>query len=401
MTTINDLKPEQLKSPDAFKKVKELADSFVLHVQEKEAYLLQEKLTALLGSSSLKNTEPDLYKNYQNIIAQLKWAAFSLLADEDAMEVLKKNYLMSFDNEDVNTLDRIEAKMFAKSFIPRNELRQMMQRALKENEERLGGRSFGEWLLDYSRTFDFRDRDELSPPKYINQSSEAQALSKTEKNKLRKGLRLFDQTLLATPIMSEPLFTMAVKEMVKAGIIKEEISPQLLKSFSPTIEVAGAPEKSATKITEPEKKPEKKGLFKKLFKKKPKPEENLEPELVPPISTSMKEEAPPIYKDKLSPYEKERETTSAKPIDIPTFSKKTEGIGEIKPIEEIKEVKKEITKPKISLPKKQEIKEEEFKIRTMKGDIEKAKGKSPSKPEPMPTDRQAKVKNNIVDLSGK
>ena len=346
MATIDQLKPEQLREPEIFERVKELADPFILHIDEKEARFLQEKLESLLEASKLADLQPELYKKYQDLITDLQWTTFSLLPDEDVMEILKKSYLAAMDNEDINILDRIEAKMFSVDLFPRNEIRQKMQKALKENTEQLGSRAFNEWLLDYSKTFDFRDRDELTPSRYVSQNAEAQTLSESEKNKLRKALQIFDKTLLVTPIMSEPAFSMTVREMIKAGTIKERVNPTLLQ---PPIRTAAPPPAPI------EEKPTSPRLAR-LGREKPSPFEKLLRKPIPPkIEKTPKEIT--SYEERISPYERKRETGSAKE------------------------------------------KEEGYQIRTMKQDIEKAK-KQPTQgkpPEPKPKVRD----NNIVDLSEK
>ena len=429
MATIAELIPEQLKNPEIFQKIKELSDSFVLCMQTKEAYFLQEKLNSLLEASNIANLQPELYKKYQDLNTQLKWTALSMLPDEEVLKTLSENYLSVLDNENIDVQNNIEAKMFTKDLFPRNELRQIMHGALKENKERLGNRTFGEWLLDYSKTFDFRDRDELSPVKYVRQSSEAQTLSEPEKNKLRKALRLFDRVLLITPVVDEFALGLLLQEMIKAGTIKREnVSPNLLKSFSIPIEKpevtrilteAAARSKieretEESKLREVSRKPEKPkkpGFFKRLFGKpakkpsaiqagkKPKEPKEKPEEIVPPKieeAAQRLKKIPSIYEGKISPYERKREVgpthigriippSPRPPLEkrIPTFPEETK--QEIKKLE--KEEKEEKKKPqKIDIKGK-------YHIQTMKKDVEKAKQALP-KPEP-------KVKNNIVDLSGK
>lgn len=404
MATIDELTPEQIRYPEIYQKIKDLGDSFVRCVQAKEAYFLQEKLEALLNASNLQNFNPELYKNYQDFLAALKWTAFPLLSEENALLLLKNNYLSILDNADIDVQDRIEARMFTLDLFPRNELRQKMHGALKENNERLGNKTFGERLLDYNKAYDFRERDEMTSMKYISQDIKDQGLSELEKNKLRKALQIFDKTLLATPVFSEPLFSMAIRTLIKSGVIKERINPALLQSFpmiaatTPTIKIPPMP-KPAEKpkiasIPKPivEKKPlptgeaglpagrqaiplkaaaetKKPGLFEKLFGAKTKePKETL-------FSS---------YEKQISPYEEKREMPSR---EITTFPEEKELETTIPEPEEPKKPEKpeSIASP---LPKT-------YQIRTMKGDIERIK-KQPIPPRPEP-----KIKDNIVDLSGK
>lgn len=425
--TIDELTSEQIITPETFQKIKELADSFVLYIQAKEAYFLQEKLNALLGLSNLVNLNPELYKNYQNLLIPLKWTALPLLHDEEVLEIISNQYLAVLDNEFINVQDRIEAKMFTLGLFPRNELRQKMQRALKENKERLGNKTLGEWVLDYEKTFSFENRSEMSRLKYLSQNLEAKSLSESEKNKLRKTLKILDETLLVTPVFSEPLFSLAVRAMIKAGIIKEQISPSLLQPLPPsllekppvkTVEKPPIVPKPAAKqvlaplISREPEKPKKPGIFEKLFGKKEaglgreKPEELKEIEEIEKIEKPYKKIS--IYEEKISPYEKKREFPSKilsvlkRPVvteeEIPTFP------------EEIKDAKLPVPPVSPALPispappasRQTPLPKLQYKIRTMKTDIEKTK-KQPIPPatpagEPKP---EPKAKSNIVDLSGK
>lgn len=419
MVTIDELKSEQLKNLEVFEQIKELTNPFIFHVQAKKAYFLQQKLEALLEASDIASLEPEFYKKYQDLITQLKWTALLMLPNEEVLKVLKKSYLMALENEDIDVLDRIETKMFSLGLMPRNELRREMQGALKENRERIGNRTFGEWLLDYSKTFDFRDRDEFSPVEYVRQNSEAQTLSESEKNKLRKALRLFDQVLLVTPVMDEFALGILLRDMIRDGTIKkEDVNPALLQSFSIPIEKPEVTriltEAAARRVREIEKVPEEKpeepkkpGFFQRLFGKKPKkpkppkPKKKPEPpeEIIPPKieeAAQRLKKIPSIYEGKISPYERKREIgpthigriippSPRPPLEkrIPTFPEKTK--------QEIKKLEKEEKEEK-KKPQKVDIKGK-YRIQTMKKDIEKAKQALP-RPE-------VKVKNNIVDLSGK
>jgi len=94
-----------------------------------------------------------------------------------------------------------------------------------------------------------------------------------------------------------------------------------------------------------------------------------------------------IYEQKISPYEKERKISKAKPIKI---SHKIKEETDLQPIPHL--VNKQIN-----------YKEEEaleYKIRTMKKDVEKAQ-KNPFSVKPKPIPPKPSKKDNIIDLSKK
>ncbi len=410
MATIDELTPEQIKTPEIFQKIKELGDSLIMRSQAKEAYFLQEKLSTLLSSTNLPSFNPELYKNYQDLLTSLKWTAFTILPDETNLELLSNQFIAVLDNEDINTQDKIEAKLFTKGLFPRNEFRQKMHGALNENKEILGNKTFGEWLKDYSKKYDFRDRDDLTPSRYVNQDLKDETLSEAEKNKLKKALQIFDKTLLITPVMSEPLLSMAIRAMIKGGVIKEQINPALLRPSPTPVELPKIAEEKIPvpqKIIQPApapviiKEPEKPVAP----KSEPKPEskKEVEPKIAKPglfekwFGKSEKSTEGPEKK-----LEKEKaETVPEKETifkEIPTFTEKTEAPA--KPEQE------PLPEPTLQ-PKQPQL---TYKIRTMKDDIERAKKQTlPTEKQPAPIGRQAippkptpkVVKNNIVDLSGK
>lgn len=421
MATIDELTPEQIRSPEIFQKIKNLGNSFIARAQAKEAYFLQEKLETLLSQSDLQKFNPELYKNYYDLLIALKWVALPLLPEEKVLNVLSHNFLAVLDNEDINIQERMEAKMFTLGLLPRNQFRQKMQKALQENNENIGKHTIGEWIIGYIKMFSPENRSDLSPSEYIMKNPEARMLSEAEKNKLKKTLKIFDQTLLATPVMSEPLFSITVRKMIKAGTIKRPVNPALLKYTSlPKINIpTKAPEKKKEKeakqlikqvpapkpekekkaapvkqkpVPKPEKVKEKKpGLFERLFGKKPE-----EPKKEEPISTTRTKEKTgkekEVYEKEISPYAKKRKTISKK-IPVPKKEEEEESVPS--------SVETEIPEIPADLEKANN-----FEIRTMKKDVKEAKEGSkkpiPEKPKTIPDSRQAKVKdNNIVDLSRK
>lgn len=137
-----------------------------------------------------------------------------------------------------------------------------------------------------------------------------------------------------------------------------------------------------------EEKPKKPSPFKKLFTKKPKPK--------PGIPAPPKK--PAFFKGKISPYERRRGIPPKPPIEptaIPTFPKELERASQR--LARLKQKKAEAPLKKVDVG--------EYKIRTMKQDVEKAKKQViPQKPRPeadQPWTDKPKLKNNIVDLSGK
>ena len=137
-------------------------------------------------------------------------------------------------------------------------------------------------------------------------------------------------------------------------------------------------------------------------RKKKKPKEEVLPPKIEEASQRLKK-IPSVYEGRVSPYERKEEVLEKEEKiptfpekEIPTFSKEFEEKAKKASLRLIHRKQKELKKPKVPpIPVKKVDIKGKYKIRTMKKDIEKVKEQvAPSKTKP-------RVKNNVVDLSGK
>ncbi|HEB01527.1 MAG TPA: hypothetical protein ENI16_00840 [Candidatus Portnoybacteria bacterium] len=223
---IEELTKEQFKSPETLGKIQELTEPIFLHLDTKEAYFLAEKIKNKLEVfPELEEVNPTLWKNYQDLVIQLQLVAFPMQSNEECAKLIQENFLEAFKAE-VDMENQIIAKFFSTPIVPRSDLRESFQAAIKNNQQKIGLRSVGDWLVDYDTVFDFKTRGDISPSEYISQSQEAQALPEEDKNKLRKIFHIYDTLLIVTPVVTEPIITTGEKLPAKPGK-PEEAKPDL------------------------------------------------------------------------------------------------------------------------------------------------------------------------------
>lgn len=202
MNNSKQLTLEQLKNPILLEKIRKLAEPIIWHMQAKEAYNLAFNLEKSLESANLKGIEPQSAQEYQDLINQLKLTALPMLSNEETVNIISKHFLDGFQSN-IDMKNRLTAKLFSLPLTPRDEFRQQLQGAVKNNKQKIGPWSIQEWLADYDNFANPGKRTNISPREYLIQSRQAGALAKEDKNKLHTLFHIYDHLLLVTPVVSE------------------------------------------------------------------------------------------------------------------------------------------------------------------------------------------------------
>lgn len=199
---------EQL-SQEKFKKI---AEEVILTEDISRARNLIVKLENLLKERpDLSVSQPQLYQYLQDILIKLKFVALPTLSDQKVFELIREHLLEALIAE-INIERILEINLRSIPITFRGEFKREVRQSLKENQQKLGSQSLiiegkptpqpptlKNWLLDYDRQMDIRKHSELEREQYLAQNSNAQKLSPTEKDLLRKVLKLYDN-LKPTPV---------------------------------------------------------------------------------------------------------------------------------------------------------------------------------------------------------
>ena len=365
MATIDELTSEQWANSETLEKIRAMAHEFVIYEEMSNAWGLARKVEN--RSRELLDSSPETYQQYEKLAAQLKFIALPFLTDEQIFDLIEKHSLKVVKAE-IDIKRKISAYLTSRSVFVRDQFKRDILKALKKNQEKLENKTMGEWLLAYDKFAGARRNTSLERTKFLTQDPEAKNLSEESKQHLSKLLEFYDNLKITIPI---PII---------------EVSEITLKEYFAELNVPLPTEEKKAPLPLP-KKPvlELKKEIKPIIPIKPEQQKQPEKKPMPPLpKLPTPLTAPPTYEKKISPYEKIRKLISKVPKaeEIPTFSKEKEAEAKF-------EKKEKKPQPADTLPTPQ------YRIRTMKQDIEKAKRQPiPPKPEP-------KIKDNIVDLSGK
>jgi hypothetical protein len=227
MPSLNDLTEKDLLLPAVFEKTKraflECQERALIPESHRFADLLDKKI-----GITLQTTNPELYREYQEIIICLKFISLSLLDKKTLLSLVENHALDAFKNS-IDLNERMTSRMYAIPELAWEDEQQEILEALKENTQKLGSQTItlkgdtvpvnplvNNWLADYDRTFGPEKQDNIKQQQYFTQNPNAKLLKEEDKKLLVQLIKFYDN-LKPLPIATIDSYLRA------AGINPEEI----------------------------------------------------------------------------------------------------------------------------------------------------------------------------------
>ncbi len=213
---LSKLTLQQIKSEAAFEEIKKQAEDFVFHQEVRESFELVKTFETIEKNNprfkyQLRDEKPKLYPQYLDLIVRLKLVCLPLLSYEEVAEFIEENFAKAMDDPDNDVEERIETRLMVLPEVIRDDLRELIYKALRSNEEKLGKDRIiikreedpqlpliKNWLLDYNRTIGIEKHSNIEKAQYISHNSNIARLSKPDKEKIHKLLRFYDEMKPAT-----------------------------------------------------------------------------------------------------------------------------------------------------------------------------------------------------------
>jgi len=157
----------------------------------------------------LENQLPLIFKEYQQIIAQLRFISLSLLDSQETIDLIKNNFdlLLNLCNDpyfDYDLAEQLKLRLITLSFFDDEILRVKLEKALRSCDLKITSEkiilldkktvnpSLANWIIDYDqRLYDKQDRA-LARIEYLSNSSNVVKLSVEEKEKIKKMISFYD-----------------------------------------------------------------------------------------------------------------------------------------------------------------------------------------------------------------
>ncbi|MBU2028421.1 hypothetical protein KJ761_00840 [Patescibacteria group bacterium] len=187
-----------------FNKLTEKSQEIIQHIDDVEALKLLKQIQRLPSLPDLKQTDPDSYRKLQQTIIFLKIVALPLLTDQEVENILRNSCLESF-MIDVPLENRLTAKLFYVPFLPRDELRKKLRKALLENQQKLGPFTISQWLYKFEKNYPVNQRDLSASVDFVNFHPETRALDSVTKKRLKELTHAYDYLLITTLPATGPI----------------------------------------------------------------------------------------------------------------------------------------------------------------------------------------------------
>ena len=169
----------------------------IRHYESSDAKEISKIIQNFLQTADVKNVSVDISKKLKKILVYLKLASIPSISDEESAEILRKNFLDSFDAE-IDMENLLTTKLFYIPEFPRDELRAKLKKALMENQQRLGNLTVGQWIQEFERTFPVKTRAMNASAEFTIKNPQTQFLNPLEKSRLKELLHTYDYLLVTT-----------------------------------------------------------------------------------------------------------------------------------------------------------------------------------------------------------
>lgn len=208
LENISKLTMDDLRNPEVFSRLKELAAEIDTYGLLKEANYLLEYLIGLLNrNKELAQNEPRLFKDYQRLIVYLKFLTLISQSINEIEDLFRKHLLLALRKEvDLKECLRLLFLIKLDEDTGYN-IRRGIIKAVEANEEKIGKENLAggadrlpiypyikNWLRDYISFFpaEKEARGELEQVTYLNQNKNFKKLNQEEKKILTGLIKLYD-----------------------------------------------------------------------------------------------------------------------------------------------------------------------------------------------------------------
>jgi len=163
---------------------------------------------------------------------------FSSLSDQECVSIIS-GYLLEALESDVYIDWEIVTKFIVLPFPARNDLRKILNLALRSNRQMIGIFSIGQWIEKYRKTYENIERTPNTFFEFVSSDTEIKKLDRKSQIKLMRILRLYDYLLVepingltdvVMKIIKFPMYVSSPESAVSQAMIEEN------KNYIPRLE---------------------------------------------------------------------------------------------------------------------------------------------------------------------
>jgi hypothetical protein len=144
----------------------------------------------LRGITKGEIKDPEVLK----IKPQLQIVNFSSISDQEATLIMQ-NRIFDFFRLEIPFKDSIQARYTIKGHYEKNNQRKILKKAILQNSEKIGSVAIGQWVQEFDQEYKIEDRDERDVLNFMINNQEAQKLTESQKNVLKRILHTYSSLI--------------------------------------------------------------------------------------------------------------------------------------------------------------------------------------------------------------
>jgi len=192
MESLDQLSPSDIAKPDVVKSIEEKVNLIINEYDDKEALIFSRQLKRLLQRQDL-NVDAKILNTLQRGYTLTSYLSLPAQSDDDINSLFQNNFREILFLDEWILFARLETKLWATPFGPREEFCKNLINSLRSNHQKIGDEIIGEWLATYAHSYpnmliltDFEKND------FLKKNEKASNLSEAEKELLNKLLKIYN-----------------------------------------------------------------------------------------------------------------------------------------------------------------------------------------------------------------
>lgn len=229
----------QLKDQSFLEKIKNQAEDLIEYDNIHASYRLVKKLDkAISGNKEFRERYHDLYYQYKNIIAKLKWISIPTMTEDMVAEMFEKHFTKIFNisGYSYNELWRKLKSVLIGIVVldDRDKFKKRLRSALMNNKEKITSKkilvnnneveaTIENWIKDYNGTLGTGEISPLKKTQYLTNSRNVTFLTPEENKKIKLLFNLFEKLKLSSKDFEGLEEEISLDDENAKGIIKEGV----------------------------------------------------------------------------------------------------------------------------------------------------------------------------------
>lgn len=184
---------EKFLDTSVIKQFEDKLAELIFYDDQPEGLKIYLALEKRLNELDLKNIRPEIYAKYQEILLELKFLSFAIMAQEESLRFIEENLGKLIQNKFFDLNERIKLRLVGCFDFQTILYKESILRILRKSQARIGNKFVADWLLNYNQVAGARKHNNVERTEYMIKNKETQMLNEQNKVLLRKILTLYDE----------------------------------------------------------------------------------------------------------------------------------------------------------------------------------------------------------------